>query len=66
MSPGKYLSSVQTLAFHVRNSSNGNVTQGILSILSELPIVSVNVKDLPALCSDPGEIFLLLTCNDLH
>ncbi|KAI9442482.1 hypothetical protein H4582DRAFT_1928654 [Lactarius indigo] len=35
-------------------TGNGNVTQGILSILSELPIVTVNVQDLPALCNNPG------------
>ncbi|KAI0302611.1 Saccharopine dehydrogenase-domain-containing protein [Russula brevipes] len=35
-------------------TGNGNVTQGILSILSELPIVKVNVDDLPALVSDPA------------
>jgi hypothetical protein len=36
--------------------SNGNVTQGILSILSELPIVNVNADDLPALVGDPGYV----------
>ncbi|KAI0268740.1 Saccharopine dehydrogenase-domain-containing protein [Gloeopeniophorella convolvens] len=35
-------------------TGNGNVTQGILSILSELPVVKVNVDDLPALVNDPG------------
>ncbi|KAI9456540.1 Saccharopine dehydrogenase-domain-containing protein [Lactarius psammicola] len=35
-------------------TGNGNVTQGILSILSELPVVTVNVQDLPTICSDPG------------
>ncbi|KAH8993244.1 Saccharopine dehydrogenase-domain-containing protein [Lactarius hatsudake] len=34
-------------------TGNGNVTQGILSILSELPIATVNVQDLLALCSNP-------------
>jgi hypothetical protein len=40
--------------------SNGNVTQGVLSILSELPIVKVNVGDLPALVSDPGDMTFTL------
>ncbi|KAH9058857.1 Saccharopine dehydrogenase-domain-containing protein [Lactarius vividus] len=35
-------------------TGNGNVAQGILSILSELPIATVDVQDLPALCSNPG------------
>ncbi|KAH8995677.1 Saccharopine dehydrogenase-domain-containing protein [Lactarius akahatsu] len=35
-------------------TGNGNVTQGVLSILSELPIATVNVQDLPALCGNPG------------
>ncbi|KAI9511190.1 Saccharopine dehydrogenase-domain-containing protein [Russula earlei] len=34
-------------------TGNGNVTQGILSILSELPIIKVNADDLPALVGDP-------------
>ncbi|KAI0305467.1 Saccharopine dehydrogenase-domain-containing protein [Multifurca ochricompacta] len=36
-----------------RISSNGNVTQGILSILSELPIVMVSTEELLALVNDP-------------
>lgn len=51
-------------------TGNGNVTQGILSILSELPIASVNVKDLPALCSDPGtdlrKIYLVHALQDSY
>jgi hypothetical protein len=43
-----------------RVDSNGNVTQGVLSILSELPIVKVNVGDLPALVSDPGDVIFTL------
>ncbi|KAI0001339.1 Saccharopine dehydrogenase-domain-containing protein [Russula compacta] len=35
-------------------TGNGNVTQGILSILSELPTVKINADDLPALVSDPA------------
>lgn len=34
--------------------SNGNVSQGVLSILDELPIVKVRVEDLPALVNNPG------------
>ena len=33
---------------------NGNVSQGVLSILGELPIVKVRVEDLPALVNNPG------------
>ncbi|TFY70293.1 hypothetical protein EVG20_g2710 [Dentipellis fragilis] len=33
---------------------HGNVTQGVLSILSELPIVEVKVEDLPSLVADPN------------
>lgn len=33
----------------------GNVALGILSILTELPIVRVDVKDLPTLVSNPGQ-----------
>jgi hypothetical protein len=47
----------------IRVYSNGNVTQGVLSILSELPIVKVNVGDLPALVSDPGDMNLPLWTN---
>ena len=42
--------SVPQLTFH----RTGNVAQGVLSILAELPIVKVNVKDLPTLVSNPG------------
>jgi len=43
--------------------SNGNVTQGILSTLSELPIINVNVDDLPALVNDPGYVSSALQPN---
>ena len=43
--------------------SNGNVTRGILSILSELPIISVNADDLPALVNDPGDNSFTLPTN---
>ena len=33
---------------------NGNVSQGCLSILSELPIVNVSVKDLHNLVTNPS------------
>ncbi|KAA1474028.1 hypothetical protein DENSPDRAFT_780814 [Dentipellis sp. KUC8613] len=35
-------------------TGHGNVTQGVLSILSELPIVEVRVEDLPSLVADPN------------
>jgi hypothetical protein len=37
-----------------RVDRSGKVTQGCLSILDELPIVNVAVKDLPGLVSNPG------------
>ncbi|KIJ19435.1 hypothetical protein PAXINDRAFT_68974 [Paxillus involutus ATCC 200175] len=39
-------------------TGRGNVSQGVLSILEELPITRVSVKDLPALVSNPD--------TDLH
>lgn len=39
------------VAFSARN---GKVSQGALSILSELPVVYVKVEDLPALVNDPS------------
>jgi len=33
---------------------NGNVAQGVLDILKELPIVKVGVGDLKRLVRDPG------------
>ncbi|KIJ67291.1 hypothetical protein HYDPIDRAFT_127170 [Hydnomerulius pinastri MD-312] len=44
--------------FVIGLTGNGNVSQGVLSILEELPVVKVNVKDLPALVSSPD--------TDLH
>ncbi|KAG1903451.1 Saccharopine dehydrogenase-domain-containing protein [Suillus fuscotomentosus] len=44
--------------FVIGLTGSGNVTQGCLSILDELPIVNVAVKDLPGLVSNPG--------TDLH
>ncbi|KAI0318332.1 Saccharopine dehydrogenase-domain-containing protein [Amylostereum chailletii] len=35
-------------------TGNGNVTEGTLSILSELPIVKVSAEDLPSLVNSPG------------
>ncbi|KAH0835691.1 Saccharopine dehydrogenase-domain-containing protein [Lanmaoa asiatica] len=35
-------------------TGNGNVSQGVSSILGELPIVKVSVQDLPALVNNPG------------
>ena len=35
----------------------GNVALGVLSILTELPVVQVNVRDLPALVTNPGQDF---------
>ncbi|KAF9790341.1 Saccharopine dehydrogenase-domain-containing protein [Thelephora terrestris] len=40
--------------FVIGLTGTGNVAQGVLSILTELPIVQVSVKDLPALVSNPG------------
>ncbi|TFY82056.1 hypothetical protein EWM64_g1953 [Hericium alpestre] len=34
-------------------TGHGNVTEGALSILSELPVVNVNVEDLPSLVNSP-------------
>ncbi|KAG9312632.1 Saccharopine dehydrogenase-domain-containing protein [Chiua virens] len=39
--------------FVIGVTGNGNVSQGALSILGELPIVKVRVQDLPALVSNP-------------
>ncbi|KAF8556698.1 hypothetical protein OG21DRAFT_1482902 [Imleria badia] len=39
--------------FVIGLTGNGNVSQGVLSILSELPIVKVRVEDLPALVNNP-------------
>ncbi|KAH7905556.1 Saccharopine dehydrogenase-domain-containing protein [Hygrophoropsis aurantiaca] len=44
--------------FVIGLTGNGQVSQGVLSILAELPIVNVNVENLPSLVSDPG--------TDLH
>ena len=41
------------------DTRNGNVAQGCLSILSELPIQQVNVKDLDALVRDPSQLSIL-------
>ena len=35
---------------------NGQVSQGVLSILEELPIIKVNVKDLPSIVANPGKL----------
>ncbi|KAI0031728.1 Saccharopine dehydrogenase-domain-containing protein [Vararia minispora EC-137] len=37
----------------VTGQDNGNVTDGVMSILAELPIQRVKVEDLPALASNP-------------
>jgi hypothetical protein len=34
---------------------NGQVAKGVLEILRELPIVEVDVAELPSLVSDPGK-----------
>ncbi|KAG8215828.1 Saccharopine dehydrogenase-domain-containing protein [Butyriboletus roseoflavus] len=39
--------------FVIGLTGNGNVSQGVLSILGELPIVNVRVQDLPALVNNP-------------
>ncbi|KAG6372697.1 Saccharopine dehydrogenase-domain-containing protein [Boletus reticuloceps] len=44
--------------FVIGLTGNGNVSQGALSILGELPIVKVRVEDLPVLVNDPD--------TDLH
>ncbi|KAF9236788.1 Saccharopine dehydrogenase-domain-containing protein [Melanogaster broomeanus] len=44
--------------FVIGLTGNGNVSQGVLSILEELPIIKVAVKDLPTLVSSPD--------TDLH
>ena len=36
---------------------NGKVTQGVLGILQELPVVKVGVGDLPALVRNLGMLF---------
>jgi hypothetical protein len=47
-----------------RVDRSGKVTQGCLSILDELPIVNVAVKDLPELVSNPGiDYFSLSGCK---
>ncbi|KAI6014540.1 hypothetical protein PISMIDRAFT_89188 [Pisolithus microcarpus 441] len=40
-------------AFVIGLTGNGQVSQGVLSILEELPIVKVDVKDLPSLVNNP-------------
>ncbi|KAI6122567.1 Saccharopine dehydrogenase-domain-containing protein [Pisolithus croceorrhizus] len=40
-------------AFVIGLTGNGQVSQGVLSILEELPIVKVGVKDLPSLVGNP-------------
>ena len=35
---------------------NGQVWQGVLSILEELLIIKVNVKDLPSIVANPGKL----------
>lgn len=45
----------------IRVDRSGNVTQGCLSILDELPIVNVGVEDLPGLVSNPGTDYLSLS-----
>ncbi|KAI6144926.1 Saccharopine dehydrogenase-domain-containing protein [Pisolithus tinctorius] len=40
-------------AFVIGLTGNGQVSQGVLSILEELPIVKVSVRDLPSLVSNP-------------
>ncbi|KAG1789714.1 uncharacterized protein HD556DRAFT_1492401 [Suillus plorans] len=47
--------------FFIELTRSGNVTQGCLSILDELPIVDVDVKDLPALVAS----YLMLFLNDV-
>ncbi|SRR6266851_9800862 len=62
-SQGKRSNALQPPGSHYAVQSNGNVTRGILSILSELPIINVNADDLPALVNDPGDNNFALPTN---